>query len=456
MNLPLLHEIPENIQQSNELIAQVDALFADGFARLGSTQLDALHALTQAFAATPLGPALTKASAAIGQSEFLESHFLRLAAARSALQGAQHDALLDQACQALKRTNPELITIPDTPSQAPSGQLELWCESIRHWLMELALTGFTNLAVESVFAFQTTLADMQSEPRMVRHAALLNGFIGELLQFFPTKGTPEIPLVRWVDLWSRAFVLAAQPPAAEPTMPVSGHFYALGGQLRQSDMVANLVVYGLLEDGERPMLVRTSLAAFKVDVITGAELKSLFDEIGATLLMALAEQKVITVDEMPLRSTGDLLWQEANVRIGDNYDLAAIATRLHNAAPITRWTERPDARHPALIQELVYLDKCQIVNETVEWDDLEFPLAVDRIADSNDMPLADLSKAQRMIALLCFDAGQWALQPLSIWTKSKKKVAIQTNGLFIPAKGKKAKPALPQLRERASRLLRKK
>lgn len=456
MNLSLLRTIPDNISQSNELIARIDELFANGFARLDSERLDALAALNQAFAATPLASSLTTAITAIGKSEFLENHFLLLAIARAALQGAQYDALLAHACQALERPVPALPSVPEALSQAPSGQLELWCESIRHWLMELALAGFANIAVENVLAFQATLADIQAEPQMIRHAALLNGLIGEILQYFPTKGVPAIPLFRWVDLWSRAFVLAAQPPVPIPTLPLSGDFYPLGAHLRESDVVANLVVYGLLETEQKAMLVRTSLSAFKVDLITGSEIKNLFAEIGTTLLTALAEQKVLCLDEMPVRDTGDLLWSEGNARLGEAYDLAAIANRLLDAAPAERWLERPEERHPALLQEVVYLDKLRIEDDKVQWGDIELPLALERVADSNDMPLNTLAKGSGMIALLGFDAGQWSLQPLTLLTKTKKTVAIQTNGLFLPTKGKKAKPALPQLRERASRLLRKK
>ncbi|MEM7132812.1 MAG: hypothetical protein AAF702_41295 [Chloroflexota bacterium] len=456
MNLSLLQSLPENVQQSNELIASLDAIFSDGFARLESEHLDALSSLNHAFAATPLASNLTAVITAVSQSEFLENHFLLLAAARAALQGAQHDALLAQACQALGRTVPELIPVPDLPSQAPSGQLELWCESIRHWLMELVLAGFTNLEVESVLAFQATLADIQAEPRMVRHAALLNGLIAEILQYFPTKGVPEIPLFRWVDLWSRAFVLAAQPPEAQPAIPISGEFYPLGAHLRQSDVVVNLVIFGWLEGEEGGMLLRTNLSAFRVDVITGIELKSLFDEIGATLLTALAEQKSIFIEEILLQNTGDMLWQEKNVKLGKSIDLAALASRLHSEPPVSRWTQRAEDRHPALIHEFVYLEHYRIENEAIYWGELAFPLALERIADSPDMPLADLTKGASMIALLCFDAGCWSLQPLSVLSKGKKKGAVQTQGIFVQPKGKKAKSTLPQLRERASRLLRKK
>lgn len=149
MNLSQLN-VPEVITQANNLISQLDEVFLGGFARLGNEQLEILGQLERIFSDTPLRESLSKAITGIRHSEFLAEYFLVLASARAALQGSQHDALLTQACKALQRELPQLFEVPINKKQAPSPQLEVWCEAIRQWLTELALAGFTNLDLDTL------------------------------------------------------------------------------------------------------------------------------------------------------------------------------------------------------------------------------------------------------------------------------------------------------------------
>jgi hypothetical protein len=215
MPLSDLRTVPEPVTQTAAALASLDEAFVSGFGRLANAHLETLAGLQRAFSGTPIGEALAAAVAGLGRSEFIDRHFAVLAVARSAAHGAMHDALQAQACAALGRPRPVLEDIPASAAQAPPPRAATLLDSTRQWLMELAIAGFANLEVGSLMPFQATLDAILEEPSLIRIAALLTGFLDELLAMFPAHGTPEIPRARWVDLWSRAMVLALTPvPAA--------------------------------------------------------------------------------------------------------------------------------------------------------------------------------------------------------------------------------------------------
>lgn len=193
MALADLKAPPDSVAPAAAAIDRLDDALVTGFGRLSSAHLEGLAALQRAFAATPLGGELATAIQSLARSEFVDRHFLVLAAARCALQGAMHDALLAQAAAALGRPAPTIEAIAPAANQAAAPQVAVWMESARQWLMELALAGFANLDVAVILPFQATLDAIEGEPALARHAALLAGLMGELLEVFPTRGTPEVP-----------------------------------------------------------------------------------------------------------------------------------------------------------------------------------------------------------------------------------------------------------------------
>lgn len=448
MPLSDLQSPPPAVGHAAALIDRLDQAFLGGFARLGGDHLATLGALGQAFAGTPLGAPLSDAIAGIGRSEFLDRHFLLLAAARTALQGAQHDALIAHASAALGRPAPRIDAIDKTPAQAPPPQIAVWLESTRHWLMELALAGFANLGTDTLLPFQSTLEPMQAEPRLARHGALLGGFLDELLAVFPARGEPEFPLLRWADLWSRAMVLAADVPAPVPTRPVSGSLRLLGADLRQHATFASLAAFGVLrEAGDKPpRIVRATISAYKVDVVQGDELAPLLGEVGSKLLNALGNHLELSLKEMPLAATNDLHWDDAKASVSAKFSIAEEASKALGPAPADRPCLDPADRHPVLIEELVYLGGV----------DPSLPVDYTRWPTTDDLRREDLAASAGIIGLIRFDGGRFTLQPLTALDK-KKPVARMIGGGLAEGRGKRSKSdALRTLKERAGKLLRKK
>lgn len=448
-DLRSLRTLPEALQEADEVLAVLDDAFVCGFGRLGSAQLAALSSFQRSFAHTPLAGPLAEAVDGIGRAEFIDRHFQVLGAARAAVQGAMHDALLAQACAALGRPLPQIDEVAAAPVQK-TPQAEVLQESIRHWLMELAIAGFANLGVELLLPFQATLDAVLVEPALARHAALLSGFLDELMTVFPAHGTPEIPRLRWSDLWTRAMVLCSGAPEPPPSRPVSGELRILGTDLRQHDHLATLVVYGSLRQaGAEPRLVRAHVSAFKVDVIQGAELGALLGDVGKTLIAALGERLHLTLKDMPLSSTGDLIWDDARAKLAGKAILGDEAAAVLPAAPAQRPCLLPADRHPALIDELVYLPA------TAYTPQAPLPLDLLRMPTGPDLLPADLPGSSGLVALLRYDAGAWSLQPAAV-LRGKANARLCGTGLLDGQKKSGRGTSLSTLKERAGKLLRKK
>src|SRR5262249_32122164 len=106
MSIKDLLTVPEPVQKAAAVIAGLDCCFVVGFGRLGPEQTQALAALGRIFSVTPLNGVVGAAVEALDRNEFVERHFAAVASARAALQGAQHDALRQQAAAALGRVLP--------------------------------------------------------------------------------------------------------------------------------------------------------------------------------------------------------------------------------------------------------------------------------------------------------------------------------------------------------------
>src|SRR5205085_10559496 len=166
MGLHELQTVPEDVRHATEVIAGLDRCFLVGFGRLGPEQAEALQALRRICTGTPLERPVGTAVEALGRNEFVEAHFVALAAARAAIQGAQYDALRAQAARALGR--PAEGGAADGPPAGEAGEVpgpvRVWQESTRHWLMELALAGFKQLEDQTLAPFAATLEQIQGEP----------------------------------------------------------------------------------------------------------------------------------------------------------------------------------------------------------------------------------------------------------------------------------------------------
>ena len=460
-HLTTLQQLPDGVAQSTTLIAELDQCFLSGFTNLHSTQEETVASLRRVFTGTPLAQPLADSIAAMLRNEFMSQHFMVLASARAALQGAQFDHLQQQVRTALNRTMPAEVEIAaSNEAQLPS-HLQVWMESAQQWLMELALSGFARLNAGTLTPFMATLEQIQSEPQLVAPAALLTGFFNEMMRAVPLADSADVPLYRWVDLWTRAMIRTSQPASSAPTTPVSGYLYLLGMDLRQHANFVNLVIYGLL-DHDTPQLVRIPFSSYKVDAISGAETWLLFPQ-ASLLLEALAKKKVVQVQNMPLRATGDLIWRGEAELVG-KYDLFKtadqwFAAERHNTPTLPMTA--PLNRHPVQLAEPLFLSGYTITEDNktlfIKYHDVIFPVASERLGPLSEITAQTLKKSSQLFGLLRYDAGKWALQPLSILGKNKKGkpnlISTGINGHAILKKPPRNN-TVSTLKERASRLLR--
>ncbi|MER7001517.1 hypothetical protein ABT297_00455 [Dactylosporangium sp. NPDC000555] len=427
------------------LAAAVDDGLVHGFARVDEDRVAALSALAAGFAGSPLREAVAEAVDKIAAGSIADDHLFALAAARIALFGAVHDALLARADAALGRKRAEW---KGEPGQAAAASHLL--AGARSWLRELAITGWRGVDDDLVSASGQAIEAALADPELRRLAVLLDGLAAELRAGSPIATMERLPVRRWADLWSRALLLArdgGRAQRAEQAEPVTGRLFVLGADVHEHPTAVQVQVHGVLEtSGGAARLVRASVSAAKVDTIVGPAIWRLLSG-HQMLLTALAERRVLDLTDMPLLAGGDLIWRDDRARPGEAADPFTTA-RVHLGTALAPATP-PLERHPARIAEPVFVEDLSGV-----------PLDTRRLPACGPLTPQLLAGATACIGLLRWDDGAWTVQPLGVETTVKKKrVGVHTIdwalGPADPKLAKAAGEAVEVLRERAGRLLRK-
>ncbi|MCT2542042.1 hypothetical protein [Streptomyces atratus] len=455
----------EDITGLDEALAAVDgfdrALVA-GLLRPQPAQSAGLTGLAHAVAGTPLAARVAEAAEKAAGGAASEDHFVALAAARTALLGSVHDALMTRIEEATGRPRGE-ASAPGPAGQQAANLLA----AARSWLCDLARSGWQGIDHDVVSGAAPVVSAMLPDPGLRRPATLLDGFAAELAASCPGVSMERIPARRWADLWSRALLLTV-PGAAD--VPVSGtatgRLLPLGIDVHEHATAVQAQIHAVFEpaDGTTPRLVRAGIAVPKPDTVVGAGLWQLLRP-HMSLLTAVSEGRSMELTDMPVTAEGDLIWSDEHAGRGEPADAFATARVALPAA--TDAATAPLDRHPARIAVPVFLEGYAVQKDD---DTLTFTLPgghlavdTDRIPTAGPLTPEAVAASGACIGLLRWDAGTYRVQPLAVETTVRKKaVAIHAGGWAggttdkAGAKAEKAATdAVAVLRERAGRLLRK-
>ncbi|MCH0568495.1 hypothetical protein I3F60_04350 [Streptomyces sp. MUM 136J] len=448
-----------------EALAPVDAFdrsLSGGLARPGPDQAAALRELADAVAATPLADAVCEAADKAAAGAAGEDHLLALAAARTALLGAAHDALTARADEVTGRTRTE-----ESGYTAAGPQAANLLAAARSWLCDLARTGWHGIDHDLVAGSGQVISAMLPDPELRRAATLLDGFAAELAASCPGASLDRAPLRRWADLWARGMLLTV-PGTAAASAPetATGRLLPLGVDVQEHATAAQAQVHAVLEpaDGSTPRLVRASVSVPKPDTVLGAGLWQLLRPHMA-LLASAAEGRCMDVVDMPVTAEGELLWDDEHARPGepaDPFATARVVLPTATAAPVA-----PLDRHPASLAHPVLLE-----DYAAEQDDdtLTFVLPghrltvdTDRVPSAGPLTPQAVAASRACIGLLRWDGGRFLLQPLAVESTVRRKAVALHAGAWAAGTTDKAglraekaaTDAVAVLRERAGRLLRK-
>ncbi len=447
-----------------EALAAADAFdrcLVAGLLRPRSDQGAGLAELARAVAGSPLAARVAEAAEKAAAGTAGEDHLLALAAARSALLGAVHDALTTRADASTGRTRTD-----DTPAAADDPQQANLLAAARTWLADLARAGWQGIDHELVGGAAPIVSAMLPRPELRRLAALLDGFAAELAASCPGSALERIPARRWGDLWARALLLTRPGAADRPTTgTATGRLLPLGIDLHEHATAAQAQVHAVFEpdDGTPSRLVRASVSVPKPDSVVAAGVWQLLRP-HLSLLGALGEGRAMHLDAMPLTAEGDLLWDDTRARPGEPADPFATARVALPTA--TAAVTAPLDRHPARLAEPVFLEGYATRQDG---DTLVLTHAGDDLlVDSDRIPVAGpltpeaVAASGACIGLLRWDDGAFRLQPLAVETTVRRKTAALQAGAWaggttdrtgVKAE-KAATDAVTVLRERAGRLLR--
>ncbi|GAA2606190.1 hypothetical protein GCM10010399_41420 [Dactylosporangium fulvum] len=442
--LALLDGTDPGLTEALDVVAAVDDGLVHGFVRVDEDRAAALAALAGAFAGSPLRDRIAEALDKIAAGSIADEHLLALAAARVAVFGAVHDALLTRVDSALSRTR-----APWQGQPGPAAGAANLLVGSRSWLRELAITGWRGVDHDLVTASSQVIEATLADPELRRLAVLLDGLAAELRAASPIATLERLPVRRWADLWSRALLLAqdgGRAGRAADAETVSGRLLVLGADVHEHGTAVQVQVHGVLEAGGVTRLVRTSVTAGKVDTIVGPAIWGLLQGF-PVLMTALAERRSLDLTDLPLLASGDLIWHDAQAKAGEPADPFATARVLLPGALAP--AVPPLDRHPARIAEPVFVE-----------GDSAIPLDTTRLPACGPLTAGLVAGASACIGLLRWDSGKWVVQPIAVQATVKKKTTTvhTTDWALGPTDAKAAKAAgdaVQVLRERAGRLLRK-
>jgi hypothetical protein len=459
--------LAEPVPGLDEALAAVDAFdkaLVAGLLRPQPAQAAGLAHLAQAVAGTPIASRVAEAAEEAAAGVAGEDHFVALAAARTALLGAVHDALMAQVQEATGRPASAPEAVQATSGEAARNLLT----AARSWLSDLARAGWQGLDSDVVAGSAQVVSAMLQDASVRRLAVLLDGFAAELAASCPGATMERFPARRWADLWSRALLLTLPGGlAATAVETATGRLLPLGIDLQEHATAVQAQVHAVLEpaDGNQQRLVRASVVAPKPDTVIGAGLWQLLRP-HMSLLGAVSDGRAMELTDMPLTAEGDLIWSDDHARPGGSADPFATArVVLPTAADAPT---APLGRHPARIAVPVFLEG-YATSKDKDDDTLTFtaaghPLAVDadRIPVAGPLTPEAVAASGACIGLLRWDAGAFRVQPLAVETTVKKKVVAVHAGAWAGGTTDKdgvkaenaATEAIVVLVERAGRLLR--
>src|SRR3984957_13711511 len=463
MRADLLASAPDGFAEAIAAVDAFDQALVAGLVRPQPAQAAGLAHLAEAVAGTPLASRVAEAAEKAAAGVAGEDHFVALAAARTALLGAAHDALMAPVQATTGRSASAAEGAQATGSEAAQNLLT----AARSWLSDLARTGWQGLDSDVVAGSAQVLAAMLPNPTLRRLAVLLDGFAAELAASCPGATMERFPARRWADLWARALMLTLPGGlAAVAIEKATGRLLPLGVDLQEHATAVQVQFHAVFEpaDGTQPRVVRASVSAPKPDTVIGAGLWQLLRP-HMSLLSAVSEGRAMELTDMPLTVEGDLIWSDKQARRGDPADPFATArVVLPTAADAPT---APLRRHPASIAVPVFLEGYAVAKDdgALTLTVAGHPLAVDadRIPVAGPLTPEAIAKSGACIALLRWDDGEFRVQPLAVETTVKKKVVAVHAGAWAGGTtdkdGVKAEKAATEaivvLVERAGRLLRK-
>jgi hypothetical protein len=458
----LLDKPGPEIDEALVVTTGFDRALVHGFARFDDEREAALTALAAAFAQTPLGGRLAEAVEKVIAGSITDENVAVLAGARTALLGAVHDALLAHVDAALDRTRtPSGAAVADDMVDGGTRPAS------RAWLRELVIAGWRGVDYDLASGPAPVITAALAEPGLRGLGVLLDGLMAELQAMAPVSAAPQIPQRRWADLWSRAVLLSQSPVGrAEPVTPprlVSGRLLPLGLAVDEHGTAVRLTLHAVLRTANGSgMRVRTGVTVSKVDTIVGPAIWPLVKDF-PVLLTALADHRGVDITDMPVLPGGYLLWREEAAELAEPADPFVTARVELNGAVAAQ--APPLQRHPASIAEPVLVEGYQVSTAdggcvlTMGGASIVVDIA---LPSAGPLTTESIAGSTACLGLLTWDAGAWWLRPLAVEATVKRKKSAVHNGDWAlgvrDARVAKATAttadAVPVLRERAGRLLR--
>ncbi|MGG6263135.1 hypothetical protein ACQ4M3_07635 [Leptolyngbya sp. AN03gr2] len=434
--------VSSEINDAFTLIERIDHCLLEGLSSISPAGQQTLSDCQQILAFTPLAPLAAELCNQISSKNPMG--IKAIAIIRSALLGTLHDVLLNSLRQTLGRST-DLSRIKPAPQ--PSHPLS---NSVQSFLEEIAWVGFARVTSDMIQSFRPVLEKIMQDPKLYNHGTMLSGLLQEMNSPFVNAYSAT---QRWADLWSKALV-CPMPKPLEPPVCESGTLYILGVSVHIHSQMFGYSAYGILK-GSNLRQVRISQTRYRPELLPDSEVWALHKD-QAQLIQAISERQVLQIQEMPILTSGVLLWDESKASAVGTFDPLQIAQKTFGieGLPSISFNLPELDRHPVAIAEPTYLEDYKILPDgdryVVEKEGQQVRLATERLNAVSEVTIEQLLDSEKLFGILLFDAGEWMLHPMTLETSQGLVYTGQLAGQRLYTH-----PTLSTLKERASKLLRK-
>jgi len=254
-------------------------------------------------------------------------------------------------------------------------------------------------------------------------------------------------------------ILAVRSPAAPTGQKVDGTLTVYGAELHHHGHFVSCALYGILDAGSGPRCVRTTLSAYKVDVLVHDEMFTCFSPEAAPWLEALSQETSLTIKGATLLPSGDLL-PDGKVSKGKPAKILEVTAKTFGtqaSGVLAGPGVSPLDRHPIHLAEPIHLAGYKVKPGPILdlGDGVELPVAMARVSYASVLKEDHVNRSSEMAGLLRFDGSRWSIHPLAVRTTGKTAEVVFTGQNAVSARTAKRKvDTLAVLRGFAGRLLR--
>ncbi|MDH5401376.1 MAG: hypothetical protein OEZ01_05530 [Candidatus Heimdallarchaeota archaeon] len=446
INNPMIFSNDVKLDQVFEIQHQLIQVFSNGFSKLNSKGIETLKEINIAFSTSPLNTLISEAITGLNNNQLTSSNFDLLAIVMASIDGSAYDSLFDELNKLMENQVSLIDNAKEINYTSNTEDHENFLESIKSWLIDLAIMGFTEINMDVLESFEQVMDTLENIPELMRLNVILRGFIEEITTEIPITSQDEFPAKRWLGLWLRSYLLTMQLPKENVQSIKDCKLKIIGVQKYSHDYFTLYTFHGILDHEGNNRLIQIEAKKFTINEVSNNELLDLLNSTHPELFKGLEENLVIQVKQGMI--SGNYLILEKFKTTTTSFDIYETLAVLFESKTISYNKQNPYNRHPLLLK---YPVLCKIENITkdgtskFDWGDI--PIRFDKVGTLNEK--WKLANSKGIFGFIQFDNGWW-ISPVTILGDKNQYIG------YTYSQDRSGKNVYEVLKERSNAILRSK